>query len=329
MGDTLRIGVLGAGYLGSRHARHLAASPGWDLVCVHDIAAEKADTLARELNCTAASTLDDALEGVEAVVVATSTLAHRQVTERALAAGCHALVEKPITGKVAEAEALAQAAKQAGLVLHVGHVERFNPAIAGLVGRVPRPLFVESHRLAPLVPRSLDINVLQDLMIHDIDLALMFIGSEPESVMASGVPVLSSKVDIANARLTFPGGITANLTASRVSLERTRKFRMFFPGNYVSVDCAARKSELYQLRSDREDALREMLDSANPLDMLRFLRHTTIEDRGVDALDEEHRAFRTAIEGRSHRGVTAWEALKTLRVLVRVEEAMSEHLADR
>ena len=327
--ETPRIAVLGVGYLGSRHARKLAESSHWKLDAVYDLVPDKARALADELGCRAAGSLEDALKDVNAAVVATSTDAHGEVAGQTLGAGCHVLVEKPITGTPEGAEALAQAADEHGRVLHVGHVERFNPAISGLVGRVPRPLFVESHRLAPLVPRSLDINVLQDLMIHDIDLALMFIGAEPESVVASGVPVLSSKVDIANARLTFPGGVTANLTASRVSLERTRKFRMFFPGTYVSVDCAARRSEIYQLRNDREGALREMLQSSDPLNMLELLNHTTVEAAGVDALHEEHRAFRAAVDGEGNRGVTAREAIKTLRVLSRVEIALSEHLAAR
>jgi predicted dehydrogenase len=310
----LRAAVLGVGHLGSRHAERLQAASGFDLTAVYDQNSEIARAVAERLGCPAASSRDEALEGAEAVVVATSTPSHREVVEAALRAGRHVLVEKPLTGTVAEAASLAELAEREGLVLHVGHVERFNPAVRDLFGTLPPPLFVESHRLAPLVPRSLDIDVIQDLMIHDIDLALAFIGAEPRDVLASGVAVLTERVDIANARLRFAGGVTANLTASRVSIERTRKFRMFLPGVYVSADCDRRTAEVYRLKENRQEVIEDLLRSGNPLDMLRVLDRRTVGGSGEDALTAEHAAFGKAVRGEPNRGVTGLEALAALRV---------------
>jgi predicted dehydrogenase len=325
----LRVTVLGVGYLGGRHAEKLARSPGFELTAVHDRDPERADRVAAELGTAVAVSVDDALERADAAVVATSTSSHRAVVEAALAAGRPVLVEKPLTGRVEDAEALVARAGEAGLVLHVGHVERFNPALRGLVGRIPAPLFVESHRLAPLVPRNLDLDVVQDLMVHDLDLAIAFMGEEPESVDASGVAVLTDRVDIANARLRFPGGAAANLTASRVSLERVRKFRMFLPGTYVSADCAARTAHVYRLREERDALLREALRSGSALDMLEVLDHRVEGPEGEDPLVAEHDAFRRAVLGEPNEGVTGEQALRTLRAMVAVEEAVARQLGSR
>lgn len=327
--ERLPVAVLGVGHLGSRHADRLSRSPRFELRSVFDIRPHQTRAVAAAAGCAAARSLDEALEDVRAVVVATSTESHHEVAGAALAAGRHVLVEKPLTGRVDEAAELASAAAEKGLVLHVGHVERFNPALRGLLGEIGTPLFVESHRLAPLVPRSLDIDVIQDLMIHDIDLALAFIGSEPESVQASGVAVLTGRVDIANARLTFPGGITANLTASRVSLDRTRKFRMFLRGTYISADCVTGTGHVYRLKDDRESVLAEALASGGgPLDMLRVLDHRTVGPAGEDALDAEHGAFHRAVAGEPSEGVTGRDVIGVLRTMVKIEEAIRRTAED-
>ena len=325
----LRVAVLGVGYLGARHAEKLAGAPGFELTAVYDRDPGRAARVAGELGTLAAASMDDALERADAAVVATSTSSHRAAVESALAAGRPVLVEKPLTGRVEDAEFLVARAREANLVLHVGHVERFNPAIRGLLGRIPAPLFVESHRLASLVPRNLDLDVIQDLMVHDLDLAIAFVGEEPESVDASGVAVLTDRVDIANARLRFPGGATANLTASRVSLERVRKFRMFLPGTYVSADCAARTTHVYRLREERDELLREVLRSGGALDMLKVLDHRVEGPEGEDPLSAEHDAFRRAVFGEANEGVTGERALATLRAMVAVEEAVARQSGGR
>jgi predicted dehydrogenase len=321
-GSRLTVALCGAGYLGSRHAEGLSTSSSFHLTVVHDSDRGRAETVAARVGVETADSLDDALDRADTVVVATSTTSHREVAERAIAAGKHVLVEKPLTGRVDDARALVQAAAAAKKVLHVGHVERFNPALRGLLGRIPPPRFVESHRLAPLVPRNLDIDVVQDLMVHDLDLALAFVGEEPESVEAMGIPVLTGRVDIANARLRFPGGAVANLTASRVSRDRVRKFRMFLSGTYVSADCAARRGDVFRLKKDHQAALSQALQTSEPVDMSRLLEHNVVGEGGPDALRAEHEAFARAVRGEPSEGVTGEEALGTLRTMVAVERAI-------
>lgn len=323
------VAVIGVGHLGARHARHLRESSGFDLISVFDPQVSRAREVAEENGCRAASSFDEAVADARAVVVATSTPAHFSTARAALGAGKHVLVEKPITEKLADAEALAAAASEAGLVLHVGHVERFNPALRRLLGKLPRPLFVESHRLAPLVPRNLDIDVIQDLMVHDLDLALAFVGEAPVSVDAVGVPVMTGRVDIANARLKFPGGTVANLTASRVSLERVRKFRMFLPGAYVSADCAAGTGNVYRLRPGKDAALAEALRSGKAVDMSQYLDRHEEGREGGDAIAAEHQEFLNAIRGEPSEGVTGEEALSSLRVLVEVKREIEKGLGAR
>jgi predicted dehydrogenase len=319
--SRLDVAVFGTGYLGSRHAEKLAEAPGFRLTAVHDLEPARARSVAERLGCRAPGSLDEALALCDVAVIATSTDSHGEVAERALLAGKPVLVEKPITASLDGAERLVRLASQRKLVLQVGQVERFNPALRELIGTLPAPLFVESHRLASLVPRNLDLDVVQDLMVHDLDLALAFVGEEPESVEAVGVPVLTDRVDIANARLRFPSGAVANLTASRVSLERVRKFRMFLPGAYVSADCAGRRTQVFRLREQREDVLRRALATGNPIEMLQVLDRREITG-DADALAAEHEAFRRAVLGEANDGVDGRQALATLRALVRVEEAV-------
>jgi predicted dehydrogenase len=322
MRPPLGAAVLGVGYLGSRHAEHLATSASFRLLAVHDRDADRARVVAERWGCRAAASPEEALREAEVAVVATSTSAHRESVTAALLAGKHVLVEKPMTGDLAAAEALVGLARARGLVLHVGLQERMNPGLRDLWGRVPAPLFVESHRLAPLVPRSLDIDVIQDLMIHDLDLAVAFMGREPETVEAVGVPVLTGRVDIANARLRFSGGAVANLTASRVSLEKVRKFRMFLPGTYVSADCAAGRSRVARLRPGSEGLLAEAL-SRGTLDMNAVLDLSVSGPSETDAMTAEHEAFARAVRGEASPGVSGEEALRTLRVLRRVMAALT------
>lgn len=321
-GDRLRAVVLGTGHLGSRHAQRLASSPGFRLAAVHDRDGMRAARVAAELGCPSLDAAA-AIDAAQVVVVATSTSSHFEMARAALDAGKPVLVEKPITGNLEQAEILVDLAESRGVVLQVGQVERFNPALRGLLGKLPAPYFVESHRLAPLVPRNLDIDVVQDLMVHDLDLALAFVGEEPASVDAVGVRVLSDRTDIANARLRFPGGAVANLTASRVSLDRVRKFRMFLPGTYVSADCAVGTGSVYRLRDGRESVLREAIAGGRPVDMTEVLERRVETGEG-DALGAEHEAFRLAVLGREHTGVSGRTALGTLRALLAVERAIDE-----
>jgi predicted dehydrogenase len=245
--SAVRVGVVGVGALGQHHARVYAALPEAQLECVHDLIAARAQEQAARHGTRAVASFDELLAAVDAVSIAVPTVHHHALAMRAIAAGRHVLVEKPITATLAEADELVAAAAARGVALQVGHVERFNPAAEALYRNATQPRFVEVHRLGVFSSRSLDIDVVLDLMIHDLDVILALDGSAPTQVDAVGVPVLTSKVDIANARLRFASGLIANLTASRVSTERVRKFRVFAPRTYISVDFAAREAQVYRL----------------------------------------------------------------------------------
>ena len=250
--DPMRIGVIGVGHLGSLHVKMFSDMPGVRLSGVYDTSAGAAERVAGQYGIAAAPTLDALLDGVDAVTVATSTNAHCAVALKALERGKHVFLEKPITETVAEADVLCRAAAGRGLLLQVGHIERFNPAILALEKYKIAPMFVESHRLAQFNPRGTDVGVVLDLMIHDIDLILTFVRSPVRAVEANGVAVVSDSVDIANARLQFENGCVANVTASRISQRKMRKMRLFQKSGYISIDFSEGIAEVFRLVGEDE-----------------------------------------------------------------------------
>jgi len=248
----LRAGVIGVGALGRHHARVWASLPGARLVGVFDENPARASEVAAQHGCPAHADADALLEDVDVVSVAVPTVDHHAVARRALERGRGVLLEKPMTATLEQADDLIALAADRRAVLQVGHVERFNPATKALLAAGRGARFVEVHRLGSFSPRSLDVDVVMDLMIHDLDIVLALDGSEPVQIEAVGVPVLTARVDIANARLRFASGLIANLTASRVSVEKTRKFRVFAPRTYVSADFTARESQIYRLEADED-----------------------------------------------------------------------------
>jgi predicted dehydrogenase len=246
---TLRIAVIGVGHLGKHHARILSSLPGAELVTVVDTNRLRAEEIAAAHNTRAAYDYRDVIGRVDAVTLAVPTEIHRDVSRALLAAGIHVLVEKPMARSIAEADAMIEAAADAGVVLAVGQTERFNPALAAARSFLTDPRFIEVHRLGTFPERSLDIDVVFDLMIHDLDVVLSIVNSDVASLEAVGVPVITSRVDIANVRLRFANGCIANLTASRISRDRVRKIRFFQPSSYVSIDYAAQKVERWSLET--------------------------------------------------------------------------------
>lgn len=242
----MRAAVIGVGHLGKHHARILASLPGISLVGVVDIDRDRAAQLASEHGTTAYRDARE-IDGLELAIIAAPTESHASLALPLIEAGVHTLVEKPVTQTLVEADTLIAAAKRHGVVLAVGHSERFNPAVAAARPYVNDPRFIEVHRLGTQIGRSMDIDVVLDLMIHDLDLILSLVPSEVESVEAVGVPVLTPKIDIANARVRFANGCVANLTASRISKDQIRKIRFFERDRYVSIDTAAREVEMFQL----------------------------------------------------------------------------------
>ena len=247
-GPALRIGVVGVGHVGRHHARILAELPDVKLVAVADIDAARAAAVAAASGCRAEGDADALPAGVDAVTVAVPTEAHLRVALPFLERGIPVLVEKPIAASVTEADALIAAASAAGTILAVGHTERYNPAVTVARPLITAPRFIEVHRLAQFPERSLDIDVVFDVMIHDLDLVLDLGGAAPAAIEAVGVPVLSDRVDIANARIRFDNGCIANLTASRISRERVRKLRFFQKDGLIAVDCAAHQVDAWRVR---------------------------------------------------------------------------------
>lgn len=232
----LRAAVIGVGYLGNFHAQKYAGMEGVDLVGVVDDNPKRAEEIGQQLGVPWFTDYSKVLGNVDMVSIAVPTEYHHEVAKRCLEAGVHVLVEKPITKTVQEAQDLIDCAHARGLILQVGHLERFNPAMLALQDVLTSPIFIESHRMAPFRPRGTDVNVVLDLMIHDIDNILQMVPSEITDIRAMGAPVLTDEVDIANARIEFANGCAANVTASRVSREFIRKIRIFQADCYISID---------------------------------------------------------------------------------------------
>jgi predicted dehydrogenase len=249
---TVRVAVVGVGALGQHHARVYAELPEATLVGIHDADPARAAGVAERYGCRVFNDLQDLLPEVDALSVAVPTVDHHRVAKALLEAGKDVLVEKPMTTTLAEADELIALAAARKRVLQVGHIERFNPAVDVLKAHARQPRFIEVHRMGSFSARSLDIDVVLDLMVHDLDIVLALDGSDAVQIDAVGVPILTERVDIANARLRFASGLIANVTASRVSAERIRKFRVFSPRTYISVDFAAREAQVFRLQEDAD-----------------------------------------------------------------------------
>jgi len=246
----LRIGVVGVGSLGFHHTRIARDLPGVRMMGFHEPRPDRTREVEGELGVPGFGRLDELLEQVDALIIATPTTTHRDVAVAALERGIHVFIEKPIAPSLDEADEILEAAERGGAVVQVGHVERFNTAVVAARPYLDQPVFIESHRLAPFTTRGTDVAVVLDLMIHDVDLVGSLVGAPVSEIHATGVPVLTPSVDIANARIQYETGAVANLTASRVSAERMRKLRIFQRSGYLSLDLAAGTGEFLRLRTE-------------------------------------------------------------------------------
>jgi predicted dehydrogenase len=307
---TLRIGVLGLGKMGLHHVRCAGLARGTVLAGASDVDPGRAAKLPEGVPFT--TDPDELLSRVDAVVLAVPTDRHAALGRRVLAAGRHLLVEKPLAADVAQCEELARAAEAAGTVLGVGHVERWNGAMLALRDRLRRPRFVEGHRLAGFDPRGTEVDVVLDLMIHDLDLMLALYGEEPVRVEAVGVAVVSDRVDIANARLEFPGGELVNLTASRVSREPVRKLRLFQEEEYVSVDLGAQRAEVWSR------------DGGSPLGIGRA---QVAAPPGHNPLVRELEEFAAACRGEPSGIPRAEDGRRAVALAVRILDSLRERAA--
>jgi predicted dehydrogenase len=309
----LPVAVIGVGAFGKNHARVYSqlAKDGEPvrLVGMVDQDPARADAVAKEFNCRAFGSIEQLIRThseVQAVSVVVPTVQHLAASRVLMEAGIDVLIEKPLTSTLAEAEELVALAKSSGRIAQVGHLERFNPAVRATIPLLTRPMFFEVHRLSVFSPRSLDIDVVLDLMIHDLDAVLSFVNSPVKEIRAAGLPILSDKVDIANARIEFESGCVANFTASRVSTERVRKLRFFQPRQYISIDYG-RQDVLVFTVGDRQGApsanpeikvFKPEVVSEEPLhaEIRSFLQSVRTREQPVVTLQDGHRALAVALE---------------------------------
>jgi len=317
---TLSVAVVGCGAFGRNHARvyHELAKAGErvKIAGVVDVDRSRADSLAREFGCQAYSSAEELLSsgGVDAASIAVPTLDHAAVARQLMRAGVDVLIEKPLTSTLAEADELIDLAEREKRIAQVGHLERFNPAVQATLPLITKPMFFEVHRLSVFTPRSLDVDVVLDLMIHDLDAVLAFVKSPIKEIRAAGLPILSNKVDIANARVEFESGCIANFTASRVSTERVRKLRFFQPRQYISVDYGRQDVLVFSV-GDGAGA-----PSPNP--NIKISKPAIVPEEPLRA---EIRAFLDAVQTRRDPPVGLKEGRRALAVALEILDQIVAH----
>jgi predicted dehydrogenase len=326
--SRLKIGVLGAGHLGKIHMQCILSLPEtFELVGFYDPKTDHANAVAVELGTMAFHSMDSLIDACEVVDVVAPTLHHYKCAASAIRKFKHVFIEKPVTTTIDEARSLLKLAEEADVLVQVGHVERFNPAFTAVKDAIDNPKFIETHRLAPFNPRGTDVSVVLDLMIHDIDIVLAVTGANVRRISASGVAVLSSTPDIANARLELDNGCVANLTASRISLKAMRKSRFFQRDAYISVDFLAKESEVVKMQSveGEPDPFAVVIDLGED----RGMKEITFDKPTIEtnnAIQDELRHFATSIQTLSPPLVSLEDGTKALDVALQVLEKMQQHI---
>ena len=289
------------------------------LVGVVDSDTARADAVAKEFGCRSFGSIEQLLtthSEVQAVSVAVPTVRHVDTARQLIEAGIDVLIEKPLASSLAEADELVEVARGTSQIVQVGHLERFNPAVRATLPVLTQPMFFEVHRLSVFTPRSLDVDVVLDLMIHDLDIVLSFVNSPVKEIRAVGLPILSGKVDIANVRIEFESGCIANFTASRVSTERVRKLRFFQPKQYVSLDYSRQDVVLFSVGQDQVTGS----PSVNP--QIRMARLSTTQEEPLQA---ELKSFLESVQKRSRPLVTLEDGRRALAVALNIDAAIREH----
>ncbi|HHO75755.1 MAG TPA: Gfo/Idh/MocA family oxidoreductase [Deltaproteobacteria bacterium] len=302
--NRLRVAVIGVGYLGRFHAQKYAAMNDVDLVGVIDISKTRAQEIAAEVGSLAYTDISSLIDGLDAVSIAVPTSSHSEVSVPLLEKGIHVLLEKPISAHIHEAQQIIEAAKRGNAILQIGHLERFNPALLKLSDDIRQPMFIEGHRISPFKERGIDVDVLLDIMIHDIDIILSLVKSPIASVEAVGVPVLTNDVDIANARIRFESGCIANITASRVSADVMRKIRIFQSNSYISIDFAKASVDIFTLNQEKQ------------------IQHSRLTMNESDALAAEIRSFIDCIHTGSAVLVDGPAGLRAIEVAHAIKASM-------
>jgi len=315
--ENVRAAVIGVGYLGEFHAQKYAGMPDVELVGVVDIDMQRAEAVAESLGTRPYSDYRELFGQVDTVSIVVPTSSHFEVSREFLEHDVDLLIEKPVTTTLEEADTLIRMAEERGLLIQVGHLERFNSAVVALKDIITKPIFIESHRLSTFKQRATDVSVVLDLMIHDIDIILNFVQSDPKSIHAAGMQVVSENVDIANARLEFMSGCVANVTASRISMKDERKFRLFQRDAYISIDFAGHKATIVHRKSDKTDE--DGLIPGMEIETRTFPKG--------DSLDDELKSFIHSVRNRIEPSITGQmgrDALKTaLDVMSQIQKTGS------
>jgi predicted dehydrogenase len=306
----LRSAVIGAGRLGSLHARKYAAIPGLKITHIVDLDSDRARQLAAEFDATPTTDYRALTGKVDLVTIASPGMTHHEIASAMLTAGIDVLLEKPMAATLAEAHELAELASSRGRILQIGHLERFNPAVVRLHSLVKNPRFVECHRLAPFTERGTDVDVILDLMVHDLDVIMSVAPSEVASLEAVGVAILTDRIDLANARIRFKSGLIANLVTSRVSARRERKIRFFQPDAYISVDYEARRIQIYK-KSPPSPGSNFPTISADQIDFGES-----------DPLADEVKSFVEAVRSRATPAVSAEDGLRVMELTEQIKNVM-------
>jgi len=330
--DLTKVGVIGVGHLGRLHASLYQEVEEAKLVGIFDVDQEKAKKLADEINVRAYENVDQLIEDTEALNIVTPTTTHFDLATKVLQQRKHIFLEKPITRTEKQAEQLIQLAAESSCHLQVGHIERFNPALLALDDVEIKPVFIEAHRLATFNPRGTDVAVILDLMIHDLDLILHLVKSKPVKIEASGAEVVSSTVDIANARIEFENGCVANITASRISAKKMRKMRVFQKNAYISIDFAEGCSEIFYIPSEdqlpfHDGTLAFSLGELQSEGARREIKYNRLERKNVNPLRTELTSFVDSIRNNIPVAVSADDGLAALNLANNVMEKIEAHLA--
>ena len=328
MSKQVNIGVIGVGHLGVHHASHLAKIKNANLVGVFDTNLERAEEISKKINTAIFQSVDNLLENVEAVSIVTPTSTHRDVAEKCIKKGKHVFIEKPITSSVKDAEHLIELSKKHNVIIQVGHIERFNPALLALSNLEIDPKYIEVHRMAPFMSRGTDVPVVLDLMIHDIDLILSFISSPVKEIYANGVSIMTNSVDIANARIKFENGSIANITSSRVAKDRVRKIKIFQQDLYVTIDFLAGISEVYKAmgasQSDPDAIMSAPLVEKDGKHRQIFYEKPKVKK--TDALKSELKNYLNAVLGKEKPMVDGFAGKQALDVAIKIHDKILEDL---
>jgi predicted dehydrogenase len=314
--ENIRTAVIGVGYLGKFHAAKYQNMAGVELVGVVDIDKQRAEQIAAELETKAYADYRDVIDKVDAVSIVVPTSEHFEISRVFLENDVDLLVEKPFTATIEEADELIRLSNTKGLVVQVGHLERYNTAVVALRDVIKKPLFIESHRLSIFRSRATDVSVVLDLMIHDIDIIFNFVKSDLKAIHASGIPVITDKVDIANARLEFDNGCVANVTASRVSMKDERKMRLFQQDTYIAIDFANHKATVVHKKDDYEEGLIPGME----IEARMFSKG--------DALDEELKSFIDSVRSRTRPSVTGQMGRDALKAALDVMSQIQRNRAN-